>query len=190
MNIAYHGSFLRQGLEQLGHNILSIPADDIDINLRLKNLGQPVDLVIIEPYGSSFSVRELADCEHEIENHDARAADAMVELGNIYARRGKHGPPAKYYPDDATAGNSVAWAKLACLYAAREETGLASVSARRFLQSAGLEQSVNKSMGDIFLDLATGHAARGRKFDLGFNKHRQDMFPGTAFEAAHISWQS
>ena len=54
MNIAYHGSFLRQGLEQLGHNILSIPADDIDINLRLKNLGQPVDLVIIEPYGSSF----------------------------------------------------------------------------------------------------------------------------------------
>ncbi len=63
MNIAYHGSFFSQtGLEQLGHNILSIPADDIDINLRLKKiLASQLILWIIEPYGSSsFSVRELA----------------------------------------------------------------------------------------------------------------------------------
>lgn len=437
MNIAYHGFFLREGLEQLGHNILAIPVDDIDINLRLKNLGQPVDLVIIEPYGSSFSVRGFADCEPEtvawcvdsplnefwlldacklfdhvlvdqrqtvssfakhglkatwlplcaqdvyfvepqekihditfvgtinqartkranllkhlgkyaklniasnismteaqclfaqskitlnenlfsgltlrvfqgvcaaslvfteegegtseifmegkhiafydaenilekldailsspghyeamaldardlcrkqhtsksraqslfqsletsvaknakpskmealwhetrsmysfirryggrlgaiiknfetiIENNSARSPDAMVELGNIYARREMYGTAGKYYLDAATAGNNVAWAKLACLYAARDEKARANVYTRHFLKSVGLEPAGNKSMEDIFLDLARGHAALGRKFDLGFNKPRQDMFPDTAFEAAQLSWQS
>lgn len=437
MNIAYHGSFLRQGLEQLGHNIMAIPAEDIDINLRLHKLGRPVDIVIIEPYGSSFSVRGLADCEQEtvawcvdsplnefwlldacklfdhvfvdqvqtvssfakhglkaswlplcaqdgyfvkpqekihgitfvgtvnqdrtkranllkylgkyaklniasnismteaqrllaqsritlnenlfsgltlrvfqgmaaaslvfteegdgtseifgedkhivfyntenifekfdailsspghyesvgvaardlcrkehtskaraeslfqslktghaknlkpskmealwhetramysfvrryggslgaiiknfetiIKNQGAKASEAKVELGNIYARRRMHGPAGKYYLDAATSGNSVAWAKLACLYAARDEKALAKLSAKRFLESVGLEQTGCKSMEEIFLDLARGHAAMGRKFDLGFNKTRQDMFPDTAFEAAQISWQS
>lgn len=61
MNIAYKGGFLRQGLLDLGHNVLDLP--DGDINSGIKKLAGPIDLVILEPYGSFFPVWE--PLEHE-----------------------------------------------------------------------------------------------------------------------------
>lgn len=67
MNIAYRGGFLCEGLKQLGHKVLPIPEGcETDINEKIQNLNEPIDLVLLELYADSVPLTGLAKCEYPI----------------------------------------------------------------------------------------------------------------------------
>ncbi len=66
MNIAYQGSFLKQGLEQAGHTVMPIPAVRQDINTLLKDLPYPADLILLELFGQTVLPLNLHACTHPL----------------------------------------------------------------------------------------------------------------------------
>lgn len=143
----------------------------------------------IRRYGGSLS-SIIENFETIIANHPAKAAEAMLELGNICARRGIPEQALKYYLNAAGESN-MAWAKLALFHAGRDDEAMASFAAKRFLSAAGLEPKGRgiRNIPEILLDISKGYLKIGRNFDLGFNKFAEDQFPDTAFEVARLSWQ-
>lgn len=63
MNIAYQGSFLREGLQAIGHKIIPLEESrDKDLQAKVDTPGASVDLVLLELYGSSTSIKGLSTC--------------------------------------------------------------------------------------------------------------------------------
>lgn len=64
MNIAYKGTFLREGLQDNGHRIydLDIKAGQ-NLDAALKSLPRPMDLVVWEFYGGFSELRKFSGCE-------------------------------------------------------------------------------------------------------------------------------
>lgn len=52
MNIAYAGSFLKEGLEASGASLHLIPNGDEPLDARIASLATPIDLVVIELFGA------------------------------------------------------------------------------------------------------------------------------------------
>lgn len=55
MNIAYLGTFLREGLLELGHKLVEIPKiPNQSINDAINAIHEPFDFVLLELYGSAI----------------------------------------------------------------------------------------------------------------------------------------
>lgn len=64
MNIAYKGTFLREGLQENGHQVYNLVLDgNTSLDSALKSLPVPIDLVVWEFYGAFSNIRALSPCE-------------------------------------------------------------------------------------------------------------------------------
>ena len=64
MNIAYKGSFLREGLEDNGHQVFDLDLDECEnLDAALKALPRPADLVVWEFYGGFSAIRKFSRCD-------------------------------------------------------------------------------------------------------------------------------
>lgn len=63
MNIVYQGIFLKDGLKQLGHNIIEVPfTSRTPFMETLDSVAAPIDLVVLELFGAIFHLpASLAD---------------------------------------------------------------------------------------------------------------------------------
>ena len=65
MNIVYQGAFLREGLQALGHNLITLPlSDDEDINSMLDGVSADIDLVLLEIGILTVIPKNIHKCKH------------------------------------------------------------------------------------------------------------------------------
>lgn len=119
------------------------------------------------------------------------AAEAMIELGDIHARRGRRADALRCYRGAAKSGAGPrAWIKLALAHAGGGEMARARGALR---QAAGHlapqpELGAGQGKAEIFLDAARLYLMLGDGFEPGFAKPWQDPVPDTAYEAAKRAW--
>lgn len=62
MKIAYYGSFLGEGLRELGHTLLDLKPDQ-EITAQLAEQDEQIDLIILELFGGFAPVKALCKCD-------------------------------------------------------------------------------------------------------------------------------
>ncbi len=153
------------------------------------------ELLYVQRFGGDFSrtVKALAEVAHSSSD---KAAEAELLLGDVEARVKKGAGARAHYRRalelDAT---SPARLKLALLDIRQNELGAAREGLLACARETGMAKIPEASLAGAptaqgLLTLAGELAfARGRRWDMGFNKDFPDPVPDTAFELARMSWE-
>lgn len=122
-----------------------------------------------------------------------RAADALTELGSIYARQGRCADAESFFLKAASAAPGPRpWLKLALLRAGRDDTAGARQAldaARKFYPAIAEPGMMKNDAALIMFMVARLYFISGDIFHMGFSKSFADDVPDTAFEAAFNAWR-
>lgn len=154
--------------------------------LSILRFGGILDKQIIEEF-KYFSMRDAS-----------MAAQADIELGNLFARNGNFKLAEKHYISAGSRDNHwQPWLKLALLHIAENNIQAARAnvnSAEKILPgeftcgSKDYNARINDKSAELLFKIAKIYFYNGRIFDIGFHKSYTDIVPDTAYETALLAW--